>query len=272
MNIWGSVNVLSKKELNYIEETMFRTCSEVGFKVEYSKIRSRLLEFGTKGKGDKVFFSTDWAEEFIKISKRPNFKSGDFDCCAGSYPQFYLPPGRVKPVLHNLNTMEKMVRLADWLNNVDIIYSSMGIPSDVSVEIAELYQRLIRWKFFKKVKHPLSRFKPIHDGSGLISNIPICKYLIEMAEIMATEGGKEPQDYCFADLYLISPLTFDKKQGEIFWHLFKKNFHSNIGTVVTLGGSAPITFGGAIALQLAEIIFCNIMQRIFFNIYLLNII
>jgi len=271
MKIWGSADILNEKEMDLIENGMFEIFSEVGFKVEHTKILNSLKEAGAIVKNDRVLFSRKWLTNFLIESKRVDIDySGNFDCWAGGFPQFYLPPGKKTPVFHTLESCEIMVKIADYLENIDVINSCMGIPGDIDGKIMELYQRLLVWKYFKKPKHFIQEYKPFHKGVSLVSSIEMCPLIFEMAELMKTEEGGEIQDYCFADLYLISPLFFDKLQGDIFWYLYEKGCHSDISTVLTLGGSAPVTFSAALPLQLAEIIFCNILQRIFFNINIIH--
>jgi len=271
MKIWGSADILSDKEMDLIENGMFTIFSEVGFKVGHTKILNRLREAGAIFKNDRVLFSKKWIKKFLFDSKRIDIDfSANFDCWAGGFPQFYLPPGKSTPVFHTLNSCETMVKVADFLENIDVINSCMGVPGDVDIRVMELYQRILVWKYFKRPEHYIEKYKPFHKGVSLISSIEICPYIFEIAELMQAEEGGLIQD-CFADLYLISPLFFDSRQGDIFWYLYERGCHSDVSTVLTLGGSAPVTFSAALPLQLAEIIFCNILQRVFFNIEILHL-
>ena len=85
------------------------------------------------------------------------------------------------PQPHSLSTMRAMVRLADRLPNIDIVYSGMGIPCDVPPRTIALHQRLLRWKYFKPYRHPLDRFRPHHHGHSVITEPSLCGYVAEMA-------------------------------------------------------------------------------------------
>ena len=119
MKIWGSADILNKKEMDLIENGMFEILSEVGFKVEHTKILNSLKEAGAIVKNDRVLFSRKWLTNFLIESKRVDIDySGNFDCWAGGFPQFYLPPGKKTPVFHTLESCEIMVKIADYLENI----------------------------------------------------------------------------------------------------------------------------------------------------------
>lgn len=271
MKIWGSINVLSKEEIELIENKAFHILSKMGVRVDHPEIIKKLKDFGATGKENILYFPEKILESLIQDSIKIDYDfSKEIECSAGAYPQLFLPPGENIPVLYDYKNMKNMMMLADYLEGIDVVYSSLGIPNDYSSRSFELFQKLLRWKYFKKVKSPVSNFKPYHDGPSLISSKGMVRYALEFGDIMATEEGGSIYDYIYGDVYLNSPLYFDKKQAEIFWELFINNCHCDVGSVMTLGGSAPLMFSSAIPLQLAEIIFVNILQRSFYNIRVLN--
>jgi len=271
MTVWGSAQILTQSEIECIEAEAFRLLSEVGVRVEHEELLQALQEAGARTDGQVVRFPHFWMERFLRESQRveEDFSSA-FECSAGAYPQFFLPPGSQTPQPHSLATMGGMVRLADRLPNIDIVYSGMGIPSDVPPRTIELHQRLLRWKYFKPYRHPLAGFRPHHNGPSVVTEPSMCRYAAEMGEIMASDQGGSPRDYCYADTYLNSPLYFNRKEAELFFTLQGLDLHCDVGTVVTLGGSGPVTFSAALPLQLAEILFVNALQRIFYGEGTLN--
>jgi trimethylamine--corrinoid protein Co-methyltransferase len=271
MKIWGSANVLSKEEIELIEKRAFNILSKLGVRVDHPEIRKRLKRFGATGKENILYFPEKILEDFIHDSVKIDYDfSKEIECSAGAYPQFFLPPGEISPVLYDCKNMKNMMMLADYLDDIDVVYSSIGIPDDYNLRSFELFQKLLRWKYFKKVNSPVSNFKPYHDGPSLISSKEMVRYTLEFGYIMATEEGGSICDYIYGDVYINSPLYFDKKQAEIFWELYINKCHCDVGSVMTIGGSAPLIFSSAIPLQLAEIIFVNILQRVFYNIRVLN--
>ncbi len=271
MKIWGSANILSEKEIESIEYRASHILSNIGFRVDHKEIRKLLKESGALEKENILFFPDKIIDEFLYTSTRIDYDfSTEFECSAGAYPQFFLPAGKKTPVLYCIEDMEKMIRLADFLDNIDIVYSGLGIPEDINIRSFELYQKLLRWKYFKRVVSPVSNFKTYHDGPSLISAGETVRYAIEFGGIMAEEEGGIAADYTYGDVYFNSPLYFDRKQAEIFWELYRNGCHCDVGTVMTLGGSAPVTLASALPLQLAEIIFINILQRVFYGIPVLS--
>ena len=76
-----------------------------------------------------------------------------------------------------------------------------------------------------------------------------------MSEIMVSEENGNFRDYCFGDLHLLSPLCFDRIQSDIFLYLYKKGGACRVGSILTLGGTTPVTFATALPLQFAETLF-----------------
>ena len=271
MKIWGSANILTPIEIEEIERRAFYILSKIGVRIDHPEIRKHLRKFGALESGSVLFFPEKIVEDLLLSSRRIDYDfSESFECSAGAYPQFFLPPGSRKPVNYSLKNMENMIRLADYLENIDIIYSGLGIPADTGIRSFELYQKLMRWKYFKRVVSPVASFKPYHDGPGLISSGNMVKHSLEFGGIMASEEGGDIIDYTYGDVYINSPLYFDRCQAGIFWELYINGCHCDVGTVMSMGGSAPVTFHSALPLQLAEILFINFLQRFFYEIPVLT--
>lgn len=136
MKIWGSANVLTNLELEKIEKEMIKIYEEVGFKIENTEIVDILSQHGAEVKNSRVYFKEDWIKNFLKESNKDirDF-SNNVSCHAGAYPQFYLPPGSRKPILHTAETCVNMTTLADNLENIDGIYDCMGVPDDIPKKI-----------------------------------------------------------------------------------------------------------------------------------------
>ncbi len=273
MKVWGSAEVLAAGEIEEIEQRAFFILSNTGIRVEHQGIRKRLKEFGASEKENILFFSSKDVGDFLQAGSRIGYDfSRSFECAAGAYPQFFLTPGERTPVPFKMKNMEEMVKLADCLDNIDVIYSCLGIPHDMDIRVFELYQKLVRWKYFRRVKSPVSRFKPYHDGPSMISSRQMVKHFLEFGEIMASEEGGDISDYTYGDVYINSPLYFDKDQAAIFWELYINDCHCDVGSVMSLGGTAPVTFSSALPLQLAEILFINMLQWVFYRIPVLNFV
>jgi trimethylamine--corrinoid protein Co-methyltransferase len=273
MKIWGSADVLNSEEIEEIERRAFYILSNIGVRVDHSKIRKQLKVFGASENENILFFSSKIIEDFLLDSSRIDYDfSKSFEFSAGGYPQFFLPHGKKVPIPYKLKNMVDMVRLANSLDNLDVVYSGLGIPDDIDIRSFELYQKLIRWKYFKRVKSPISDFKPYHDGPSLISTKEMVKYALEFGRIMAEEESGDISEYTYGDVYINSPLYFAKNQAEIFWELYLNGCHCDVGTVMSLGGTAPVTYSAALPLQLAEILFINILQRVFYEIPVLTFV
>jgi trimethylamine:corrinoid methyltransferase-like protein len=271
MTVCGSAEILSLDETEGIEAEAFRLLADVGVRAEHETLVHAFLEGGAHTNGEVVLFPRPWMERFLEESQRveEDFSSA-FEYSAGAYPQYLLPPGTCDPQPHNLATMGAMVRLADRLPNIDIVYSGMSMPSDAPPRTIELHQRLLRWKYFKPYRHLLSRFRPHHNGPSMITEPGLCCYASEVGKIMSADQGGSARDYCYADTCLNSPLYFNRKEAELFCTLHGQGMHCDVGTVITLGGSGPVTVASALPLELAEVLFVNALQRAFYSERTLN--
>lgn len=257
MNIWGSVNILSKKEIEAITKNAFKILSEIGVVVENNKLLEVLGDSGANidKTSQRVKFNTGYIEDFLAQSEKfippstPQVISG-----AGGYSRYYLDPFTNEVKLHTVDSIIDATRVADYLDNVDSV-STMGNPSDIPPILAPLYTRLITWKY--TVRKPSS--------CGIIWDIKVCPYIIEMGKVMVEEKGGKLSDWAYDDMFLISPLKFGRAETEIYLYLWERGIPANPGYMPSAGGTAPATFAGALSLQLAEAIFCNILGRIFYN-------
>lgn len=267
MKIWGSAEVLTEKEIVKIENDMFDIFEKIGFKIESEEVRRLLLSDSVKADGEVVYFSRKYIKNFLDESEKvlTDF-SKQIECYAGAYPQHYLDHDAALPVSHTMQSLKNMTILADRLKNIDSIYGCMGVPDDVPKKTVQLYQRLVSWKYTgKSHKEDLFSTSIFKEGFGGVSSIDLCPFVLEMGNIMAAEEGGKCSDYCFGDLQLISPLKFSKIQADILIYLYKNGCRCSLGSILSLGGTAPITIEDALPLQLAETLFCNIIERIFFG-------
>jgi len=256
MRSWGSANVLNESEVEMIEKNALRILSEIGLKLENSRMQEVLSGCGAKvdKKKERVHFSEKFVSDFLASSQRielPNTPS--ISCGAGSYNQNYMPPGttRVKP--HTLDTMRDTLILGDYLDNVDRLGPG-GVPSDVPALLQPLYMRIIAWKYSKKAQ------------CSSVWNEKLRPYIVRMGEIMASNEGGNLSDYASAEVQLVSPLSMDRVGAETFVYFWERKLRVSMMSMSSAGGTSPATLAGSLALHLAENVILNILYRVFYGV------
>ena len=256
-------DMLSMEEIKMIESTAFRILDEVGVKVDNAKIIEVLESSGAKAdsKAGKVFFDRKYMEKFLagvegidqSIDQNVRASGG-----IGGYGLNYFDPesGTVKK--NTLKSAENIIKLADYLPNISAI--GLGaVPGDIPAVLIPLYGRYLLWR------HSENKWA----GDGLIWDIKLCPYIVEMAEIMKqdTVRTKKPflQKYLNASIFLISPLHFAREEAEQFVWFWERGHYIHLDIMTTMGANAPVTIAGALSKHLAEGFFACILDRVFYG-------
>ncbi|MCC6956800.1 MAG: trimethylamine methyltransferase family protein, partial [Anaerolineales bacterium] len=257
MKVLGAAEVLTPFEMEQIIETAMRILAEVGVQIPNPRVLSVFAEHGAQVDFDQqmVFFPQKWIEAFLAASiPEPPPVASRLEFWAGAYPQYYRDPHTHKVGPHTFKTVVEMTRLADRLKNIDFIYDSMGVPSDVPDALAPLYMRLILWKYSRK---------GTCGQVQLTSNLP---YILEMSEIMAEASGRPLSEIMPLTFQMISPLRFGKEELEQYLFFWERGLPAFPGQILTTGGTGPVTLAGTIALGLAENLLVNFMNRLFYGV------
>jgi trimethylamine--corrinoid protein Co-methyltransferase len=99
----------------------------------------------------------------------------------------------------------------------------------------------------------------------VIINPDLCPYLFEMGEVMAEEKGGSLSDYVGGTVFFVSPLRAVKESIKIFLACREKGVGSSFGIISSMGGSAPVTFAGALSMVIAESLFRCMIQRAYYG-------
>ena len=151
MRVWASAEVLSDREMKAIDVTARRILAEIGVKVEHERVRGKLKEVGgVEGDDEKMFFPQDVLTAFLEGIERFDWEKDEvydprLGFGAGAYPQRWHDPDEDAIKLQTIESVSKLTRLADRLENISSI-GAMGVPSDVPSLLAPLYMRLIAWR------------------------------------------------------------------------------------------------------------------------------
>jgi trimethylamine---corrinoid protein Co-methyltransferase len=250
------VSFLSDVEIDRIVDAAMRILEKTGIVVESEDILRRLAEFG--GNVDqgarRARFPAPFIRAFIEDSdrRRDDADGVSFTASAEIYQGWFLDPLDGDYKEWNEARFLDYVHLAKSLPNLDGI-SMLGCPlAEVPARLQPLYERLYCWKYGVV-------------SSGSIWDTELRDPLFEMCEVMAEASGKSLSEVFSATVYLISPLKFARVEAEQFMHFQRRGIEIAVGAMATLGGTAPVTLAGALALQLAEKLFISVLKRAFFG-------
>ena len=248
------VKVLEEKDVPLIVDAALQILEGTGVVVENDEILERLGEYGgTIEAGEqKICFSKSFMRNFIDGLPREKWQDRPikFSATAEIYHGYYLDP-----VDENFKewTEERFfdyVKVAKNLENIDSVYM-LGCPFKEDIATLQpLYEKLYCWKYGL-------------DGGEGIWDTKLCSKIYDMWQVYATEAGKDIKEIYNGKIYIISPLKLAREEAKQFMFFYKKGLYTKVGSMGSLGGTAPVTLAGASALQLAEGLFSSIMRSAF---------
>ncbi|MHB1483524.1 MAG: trimethylamine methyltransferase family protein [Saccharofermentanales bacterium] len=262
MNLMTGAEVLNGNEIGQLIHAACRILEKTGVEVENEGIIRKLSDFGGTADflNNRIRFKESFVEDFIRDSKKTNWEKRpvSFSTFVEIYQGYLLDP---EDNLYKEWTEQRLVdyiRLSRALPNVGGALM-LGCPlKEVPVLMQPLYEKLYVWKY------------GISGGSA-IWNTDMCGRIYEMWQVYAASIGKPASEIFNGTVYMISPLRFGSVEAGQFMWFYERGLKINVGMLGSLGGTAPVTLAGALALQLAENLFLNILSRAFFGSQDLNL-
>lgn len=247
---------LSPTQAETVHRGALRVLEEVGVKVEHESLRRSLESVGgSPGTGtDVVRFAPGRVEQ--QIAEAPKTPMSDAGARVGAhvgiYQSRYLEPLGNELVPFDETRLAKYAAMGRELDCIDgvgmlgVPFAPPGIPRPYQPLAGKLYA----WK------HGLEP-----DGSVIFT--ALCEPLLEMFACHAAANGRRVEEVFRAAGYLISPLRLARPECEQFLFFQERGLRMYLGHLPSQGGSAPVTFAGALTLALAESIFLFLLQRAF---------
>ena len=256
MKMFGPIQVLEKKEEDLIHQTMLRIIDEVGMVIENKEMLERLSDFGgmVDTKTMTVRFSPSFVEEFIASSEKfdwDNIKPEVIGntCIAFGY---YLEPETNRYELWSIDTILRYLKVAHYLEHTNGTICYTFPIEGVKAEAELLFSHYLA-------------FKVCGVNLTSLNDIKWCPHILEMWETVIQEkGGRAVRPYS-GHIHLIPPLKIARDQTEIFLFFANRGIKINIYSMVSMGGSAPVTLAGALSQYLAELIFIHIIKRTYYD-------
>ena len=243
--------VLAAEEVRRLHAAMLSILSRTGCRIEHAKMRERFCAYGgvVDSDGVTVHFPEAVVEKFIAESQKVDYTSvrPSVGMCVGVYQGLYLDPERNEPVPFTEETLAGYIRLARYLSadSIDVL----NYPVLMSSVVEPLHARLFAWQ------------QGI-DGSSSIQLTPLCPYILEMCEIAAQARQQPVSDIFCGYVYMLSPLrlSFHEMEQALFFH--DRGLRVGLGSMLTVGGSGPVTLAGSLAVMLAESGVRGIVHRV----------
>ena len=135
--------------------------------------------------------------------------------------------------------MQYSTRLGDMLENYDMI-STIGIPSDVSVETSDLYSTL---DMYANTEKPLVL---LISGENKTDDV--------LALLSHLHGDISTRSFCIPYVNLITPLVLNKTTTDKMITAINNNLPLIFSNYSMYGGTTPVTPGGTLALLNAELL------------------
>ncbi|HUT36926.1 MAG TPA: trimethylamine methyltransferase family protein [Planctomycetota bacterium] len=256
MRVWGQTRVLDRAAEEAIHRTMLRICDEVGFRVESDAILERLAAFDARvdKAARRAFFAPGFVEHFIANSDRFDWEAVEPSVggSAGVYHGYYLDPETDEFVPWTLPNLLRYLKLAHHLEHtsgfLSVNFGIRGVPEAATEP------------FF----HYLALKLQGTSAAG-VTDVRQAPVALEMCEAAAAELGVEVGRLFRGVVYMVSPLKLGHQEAEVFTFFAERGIVTGIGHMLSLGGTAPVTLAGALALNLAQDIFTHVVRRAYFG-------
>ena len=256
MRMWRPIRVLNQGEEDAVHRTALRILDEVGVVVEGEPLLERLAAFGARADlaAQRVTFPPPLVERFIADSEQLDWEAVEPSVAgvAGVYHGYYLRPETDEFEPWTLPTLLRYLKLAHHLEHtngfISVTFQVRGVP-EAALE-----------PFFHYLAFKLHG----HSAAGA-TDVRRCPCILEMCEAAASELGDDGRKLFRGVIYMISPLKLGHQEAEVFAFFAERGIRTGIGHMLSAGGTAPVTLAGALALNLAQDLFVNLVQRAWFG-------
>jgi trimethylamine--corrinoid protein Co-methyltransferase len=246
---------LNDQQVALIHRNALRVLAEVGVRVEHEGVRARLAEVGGYSSGDIVTFPAPVLEQTIAATpKHPLDESSPIfiDGEVGVFHSYYLDPETNYPLPFTEERFARYIGLAHRLPRVGNI-GMLGVPfpiEGIPPEYAALAEKLVAWR------HGFG-------AGGSVHFTGLCEPLLELFSCHANYTGKTLPELFTAVGYLVSPLKLARPECEQLLFFAERGLNMYIGHLPSQGGTAPVSFAGALTLALAEQMFLFMLGKAF---------
>jgi trimethylamine--corrinoid protein Co-methyltransferase len=159
----------------------------------------------------------------------------------------YLDPqtGRLQEFTEE--TLVRYIRLAQRLDGVTGIHLQ-NLPLAAARVTEPLEVRIFAWK---------------HGAveTGSIQLLALCPYLEELYAVRAEAEGRPLAEVFRGQAFLVSPLRLPAQEAAQVMHFHGRGLRVSLSSMLTAGGTAPVTMAACVALNLAESVAIGFIHR-----------
>lgn len=247
--------LLSSSQLEQMEEAMMRILEDIGIAVLNENIVRQLVSCGFSTKDNRILIERKLVREFLdeerksngnRFSEEQNFsppKSNKITLSVSEYPQHIHDIETDSIVPFTTERLIEATKLLDLLTPRGIISRPPGCPSDIPPQLQPVMQYWIGALYSKNGQNPVEP-KSLRSFS----------YIMKMAEVL----GKQRQSIT---IYVFSPLTLGGESLRCVMEFKDSLSIVRVSAMPSVGCTAPINIGDAVALSAAEVIGASILTR-----------
>jgi trimethylamine--corrinoid protein Co-methyltransferase len=230
-----------------------RILAEVGVRVEHDELARRLGALGgTVDRGGRLRFAASKVEGHLFGNAAPRPSRPRVEVFAGVYQSWHLEAetGRLEPFTEEL--LARYIGLAASLPRIShtVVLGLPFVPDGMPAQVAPLAEKLYCWKYGAQ-------------PGGAVQLTSLCEPLLEMFHCHAGMSGRPLGEVFRAEGYLISPLRLARPECEQLLFFAERGLRMRLGQLPSQGGTAPVTFAGAVTLALAEQMFLHLVNLAF---------
>ncbi|MHB9032182.1 MAG: trimethylamine methyltransferase family protein [Anaerolineae bacterium] len=252
MRLQPDGRVLADDELGAVLDAAIAILARDGVRVEHPLLLERLGVHGGQVDAARqvVRFPEQVTADFIAVSQRqpPAVKPVSYAGTAEIYQGWYLDPatGAYEPWTEaRLLEYIRLARACPQLGGA----AMLGMPAcDWPTALQPLTEKLFCWQWGLQ-------------GGGAIWDTHLCPAILAMWRAWAEATGSDLARAFNGTVYLISPLRLGAVEAEQYVWFAQRGLEVQVGTLGSVGGSAPVTLAGALALGTAEGLFLNMLRR-----------
>lgn len=243
--------LLTPDNLEQIHEAALRILESLGLLVRAPQALEAAARLGLTVREQRVLFDRTTVNAFVdefRVGARPAVPEEEEPS-----PEILLAPCQYAVMVHDIDTDEIVpfttdrliaaAKLLDTLHPYGVIGKTPGTPMDAPADL----QPILKYRI--QALHCRHGRRPVELGTPRAT-----PYLLDMAEALG-------HPITSADVYVVSPLTIG---GESFdcaleqRHRLQSLWVSNMSS---MGATAPIRLGDALALGVAEVVGAAILSR-----------
>jgi trimethylamine--corrinoid protein Co-methyltransferase len=203
----------------------------------------------------RVRFPCNFVEEFLANVEKTDWNNIHplARGILGIYHSLYHNPSTGELESWTEDSLWSYIKLAKSLPQIQEFHI-LGCRFPVPAQLEPLYERYYCWKY------------GVVEGGSIHLDV-LCPYLLEIYEARAEAYGITAADAFRGTVYLIPPLKLGRHEAYQLRYFWERGMRVGIGGGMgTMGSTAPVTYAGAIALNLAEQLAIQILSWILFGV------